>query len=35
LSDLKAVGAKIHRTDRDGAGLWRSDGKTVWEVAWK
>ena len=35
LADLKAIGARVHRTDRQGAGLWRSDGKTVWEVDWR
>ncbi len=35
LEDLEAVGARIHRTDYDGAGIYASDGKTLWEVDWR
>jgi competence protein ComEC len=35
LKDLEALGIQVHRTDWEGAGIWRSDGKTVWEVLWR
>jgi competence protein ComEC len=35
LESLSAVGAAVHRTDLNHAGIWRSDGERIWQVAWR
>jgi competence protein ComEC len=35
VGDLEKLGAKVHRTDLDQAGVYASDGKTLWEVDWR
>jgi competence protein ComEC len=35
LARLEAMGAEIHRTDRDGAIFFETDGRTVERVAWR
>jgi competence protein ComEC len=34
LSRLEAVGARVYRTDRDGAVIVESDGVSVWVTRW-
>ncbi len=35
LSDLKDIGSIVHRTDVQDAGVFSSNGKSVWQVAWQ
>lgn len=35
LRDLRELGATVHRTDEERAGIFASDGASVWRVSWR
>jgi competence protein ComEC len=35
LDDLKSLGAAIHRTDRQNAAVFESNGRSLWQVDWR
>jgi hypothetical protein len=35
LRRYNLIGSRIHRTDEEGAGVFRSDGKNIEKVQWR